>query len=296
MAESSPLAISLSALADVLKRDQRRGVAFRGIQPGSEEILRRLPMELMARGREPKAAQVPAVESPAPTTTPATAPQSTERTEKWARAELNKIFRAVKSSESLKALGTLFDTIVFATGNPLADLMFVGEAPGAQEEKERKPFVGPAGQKLTQIVGAMGLTRDDVYISNIVKFRPKKGDGRLQGTSNRKPDSTEMAASMEFVRREIAVVQPKVIVALGGTAAEGLLEVGGSVTSMRNKIHDFDGIPLVVSYHPSYVLRQEADKGKDGSKATKRAVWEDMLKVMELLGMPISEKQQGYFA
>lgn len=299
MAASSSLASSLSALADVLKREQRRGVPFRGIQPESEEILRRLPMDFMAR--KSKAPQtvagsaLPTADEPKPVGS-APVSETSERTEEWARAELNKIFRDVKSSQILKDLGTLRETIVFATGNPLADLMFVGEAPGAQEEEERKPFVGPAGQKLTQIITAMGLSRNDVYISNIVKFRPKKGDGRFQGTSNRKPDATEMAASMEYVRREIAVVQPKVIVALGGTAAEGLLDAGGSVTSMRNKVHDFEGIPLIVSYHPSYVLRQEADRGNAGAKATKRAVWEDMLKAMEILGMPISDKQRGFFA
>lgn len=280
MAEPSNLATSLSALADVLKREQRRGVPFRGIQPESEEILRRLPMEFMTRGREAEKAAATAVGPSSP------AAESPARTEEWARAELRKICIDIKNSESLKALGTLRDTVVFPTGNPLADLMFVGEAPGAQEEEERKPFVGPAGQKLNDIIKAMGLTREEVYISNIVKYRPKKGDGRFQGTGNRPPDHNEMAASMDYVRREIAVVQPKVIVALGGTAAEGLLEIGGSVKSMREKVHGFSGIPLIVTYHPSYLLRQEAEKGKAGSKDARRAVWDDMLKAMEILGIP----------
>jgi len=296
MADSSPLATSLSALADVLKREQRRGMPFRGIQPESEEILRGLPVEFMRLSQvaeQPKATPIPTLVAES---TPAPVTESTERTEEWARAELRKICRDLKSSESLKALGTLRDIVVFPAGNPLADLMFVGEAPGVEEEKERKPFVGPAGQKLTQIVEAMGLTREKVYLSNILKFRPKKGDGRFQGASNRLPNPDEMAASMEYVRREIAVVQPKVIVALGGTAAEALLEVGGSIASLRSKIHNFEGIPLVVSHHPSYVLRQETERGKDESKETKRSVWEDMLQVMELVGLPISEKQRGYFA
>jgi len=296
MADSSPLATSLSALADVLKREQRRGMPFRGIQPESEEILRGLPVEFMRLSQVAEQPKATPISTLVAESTPAPVTESTERTEEWARAELRKICQDLKSSESLKALGTLRDIVVFPAGNPLADLMFVGEAPGVEEEKERKPFVGPAGQKLTQIVEAMGLTREKVYLSNILKFRPKKGDGRFQGASNRLPNPDEMAASMEYVRREIAVVQPKVIVALGGTAAEALLEVGGSIASLRSKIHNFEGIPLVVSHHPSYVLRQETERGKDESKETKRSVWEDMLQVMELVGLPISEKQRGYFA
>ncbi len=281
MAESSNLSTSLSALADVLRREQRRGVPFRGIQPESEEILRRLPMEFMNRHREADGS----VTVPSSSSSSSPSPVAGERSEESARVELREICRDVKSSESLKQLGTLRDIVVFPSGNPLADIMFIGEAPGAQEEQERRPFVGPAGQKLTQIIEAMGLTREEVFISNIVKYRPKKGDGRFQGTSNRKPDATEMAASMEYVRREIAVVQPKVIVALGGTAAEGLLEVGGSVSSLRNTIHEFEGIPLIVTYHPSYLLRQEADRGKAGSKQARLAVWNDMKKAMEILGL-----------
>lgn len=279
MAESTNLASSLTALADVLKREQRRGVPFRGIRPESEEILRRLPMDFMTRRREAeKAVEVPIAVERNPTV-------SEDRSEETARAQLREICRDVKTSESLRQLGTLRDIVVFPSGDPLADIMFIGEAPGAQEEQERKPFVGPAGQKLTQIIEAMGLTRDKVFISNIVKYRPKKGDGRFQGTGNRKPDATEMAVSMEFVRREIAVVRPKVIIALGGTAAEGLLEIGGSVSSMRNQVHDFEGIPLIVTYHPSYLLRQEADKGKAGSKQARQAVWDDMKRAMDILGL-----------
>lgn len=289
MGGKHPISAGLATLADVLERENRRGVSFSGILPETEEKLRRLPRDLANLSR-------PRKNPPAAPSEVAPARDSGERTEEWARGELNKIYREVKSSETLRSLGTLFDTVVFATGNPLADLVFVGEAPGAQEERERKPFVGPAGRKLTQIVEAMGLSREEVYITNIVKFRPKKGDGRFQGSGNRRPDADEMAASIEYVRREIEVLRPKVIVALGGTAAEGLLDVGGSVSSLREQVREFAGVPVVVSYHPSYVLRQESEKGPSGSKDAKRAVWEDMLKVMELLGMPVSEKQRGYFA
>ena len=125
-----------------------------------------------------------------------------ERTEAWRREQLNRIFFALKGAAGPRELGTLFDTLVFAKGNPSADLVFVGEAPGAEEEKQKTPFVGPAGKKLEQILGAMGLSREQVYISNLVKFRPKKGDGRFQHTSNRPPTHEEMAACLPYLRAE----------------------------------------------------------------------------------------------
>jgi DNA polymerase len=184
------------------------------------------------------------------------------------------------------ALGTLRETMVFATGNPDAEIMLVGEAPGYNEEKEGEPFVGPAGQKLNDILKAIGLRREEVYISNLVKFRPALPK---QTTNNRKPSPEEMAACLPLVMAEISVVQPKLIIALGGTAAEGLLGLEGTVGSMRGKWHEVSGIPARVTYHPSYLLQS------GGSNDVKRALWEDMLAAMEKLGMPISEKQRGFF-
>lgn len=176
--------------------------------------------------------------------------------------------------------------MVFATGNPEAKLMLVGEAPGYDEERKREPFVGPAGQKLNDILKAMGLNRADVYISNIVKFRPALA---RQATNNRKPSPEEIAACLPFIRKEVEIVRPTCIVALGGTAAEGLLGLSGSVGSMRGAWHEFAGVPVRVTYHPSFLLRSQNDL------TTKRQVWEDMLAVMEHLEMPISEKQRGFF-
>ena len=212
------------------------------------------------------------------------------------RDRLNNLFRLAKQCEVCRGMGTLRDQLVFATGNPEADLMFVGEAPGGEEEVQKKPFVGPAGKKLDQIIGAMGLSREEVYISNIVKYRPKIGDGRFQGAKNRKPTPDEIAASVKFVRSEIEVIQPKVIVALGGTAAEGLLEQSGSVSSLRGRFFDLGGIPVSVTYHPSYLLRVESDSDQERARQEKRKVWEDALSVMEKLGMPVSDKQRGFFS
>jgi uracil-DNA glycosylase len=200
--------------------------------------------------------------------------------------QLDSLRKQAENWAPARNLDSLRETMVFATGNPEARVMLVGEAPGYQEEKEREPFVGPAGQKLNDILKAMGLSREEVYISNIVKFRPATA---RQTTNNRKPTPEEMAACMPFVRAEIGIVKPECIIALGGTAAEGLLGLTSTVTAMRGSWHDFEGTPVRVTYHPSYLLQS------GGSNPVKRQVWEDMLTVMEKLSLPISEKQRGYF-
>lgn len=184
------------------------------------------------------------------------------------------------------SLGSLRSTMVFATGNPHARLMLVGEAPGYEEEQQREPFVGRAGRKLNEILRAMGLRREDVYISNICKFRPSMGE--RQGTSNRPPTEEEIAACLPLVMAEIRAIRPACIVCLGGTAAKGLLGSGASVSSLRGRDFSCQGIPVRVTYHPSYLLRNEA-------LSERRRVWEDMLGVMSMLGMPVSVKQQNYF-
>ncbi len=185
-----------------------------------------------------------------------------------------------------KSLGTLREKMVFSIGSPDAQIMLIGEAPGHNEEKEGEPFVGPAGQKLNDILKAMGVKREDAYLSLLVKFRPALP---RQTTNNRKPSPEEMAACLPLVMAEISVVKPKIIIALGETAAEGLLGLEGKVGSIRGKWHEVSGIPVRVTYHPSYLLQT------GGSNDVKRALWEDMLAAMGKLGMPISEKQQGYF-
>lgn len=190
--------------------------------------------------------------------------------------------------EPARQLGTLRQTMVFSVGDPNAKLMLIGEAPGVEEERQREPFVGPAGQKLTGILKAMGLERSQVYISNICKFRPAMDN---QGNGNRAPSDQEMAACLPFVLTEIDVIRPQIIVALGATASKGL-GIEGPVGRLRGKFHDFRGTPIMVTYHPSYILREEK---LNGGMQAKRQVWEDMLQVMERLSMPISEKQRGFF-
>lgn len=174
---------------------------------------------------------------------------------------------------------------VFGVGNPDAELMFVGEAPGADEDKQGEPFVGRAGQLLTKIIETMGFARGDVYIANILKCRP---DTPGQSYGNRPPTPNEMGTCLPYLREQIDIIQPRVLVALGATAVEGLLGMRSSMSRVRGAWHDFNGTPLMITYHPAYLLRNQ-------SLAEKRKVWEDMLAVLEKLEQSISERQRNYF-
>ena len=176
-------------------------------------------------------------------------------------------------------------TVVFGVGNIDAPLMFVGEAPGADEDEQGEPFVGRAGQLLTKILQAAGLERADVYIANILKCRP---DTPGQTAGNRPPTPTERATCIPFLHEQIDLIQPKAIVALGATAVDGLLGKTVGITQLRGKWQTYRGIPLMPTYHPAYLLRNQA-------MSEKRKVWEDMLLVMEKLELPISAKQRNFF-
>jgi DNA polymerase len=175
--------------------------------------------------------------------------------------------------------------VVFGVGSIDAQLMFIGEAPGADEDEQGEPFVGKAGQLLTKIIQATGLQRADVYIGNILKCRP---DTPGQSAGNRKPTSDEMATCIPYLHEQIDLIRPRVIVALGATAVEGLLGKTLGITKLRGTWKTYRGIPLMPTYHPAYLLRNQA-------MSEKRKVWEDMLRVMEKLGMAITEKQRRFF-
>lgn len=155
--------------------------------------------------------------------------------------------------------------IVFGVGNPKARLMFVGEAPGEEEDKQGEPFVGRAGQLLTKIIEAIGLTRDQVYIANVIKSRPP---------GNRNPEPDEVAACEPFLFRQIDVIRPLVIVALGKFAAQSLLRTVEPISRIRGKAFEFRGATLIPTYHPAYLLR---------NPSAKREVWDDMKKVRTIL-------------
>jgi uracil-DNA glycosylase family 4 len=159
--------------------------------------------------------------------------------------------------------------IVFGVGNPKAELMFVGEAPGADEDQQGEPFVGRAGQLLNNMIKAMGLERADVYIANIIKCRPP---------GNRTPERDECETCSPFLMRQIAAIQPKAIVALGAVAAKTLLAINAPMSEFRGRWFDFRGTKLAVTYHPAFLLRDPRQK---------KETWKDLQMVMKELGMAI---------
>src|SRR5689334_1605411 len=174
--------------------------------------------------------------------------------------------------------------IVFGVGTPKADLMFIGEAPGADEDEQGEPFVGRAGQLLTNMIKAMGLTREQVYIANIIKCRPP---------NNRTPERDECETCSPFLMRQVAAIKPKVIVALGAVAAKTLLAMNSSMSQLRGHWYDFrpagvrsndpawTGAKLAVTYHPAFLLRDPRQKGE---------AWKDLQMVMKELGLKVPEK------
>ena len=156
--------------------------------------------------------------------------------------------------------------IVFGVGNPQADLMFVGEAPGADEDVQGEPFVGRAGQLLTKIIEAIGLKREDVYIANVIKCRPPQ---------NRNPEQDEVDTCEPFLFQQIDVIKPKVVVALGTFAARALLRTLDPISRLRGRVFEYRGAKLIPTFHPAYLLR---------NPSSKREVWEDMKLVRSLLG------------
>jgi len=164
--------------------------------------------------------------------------------------------------------------IVFGTGDARADLMFVGEGPGFEEDKQGLPFVGRAGQLLNQIIKAMGYERGQVYIANVVKCRPPE---------NRTPQPDEAEACTPFLFEQIAIISPRAIVALGSPAAQALLMTSAGITKIRGTFRDFRGIPVMPTFHPAYLLR---------NPAAKKEVWEDMQKVMALLNRVVTDSRR----
>lgn len=176
--------------------------------------------------------------------------------------------------------------VVFGVGNLDADIFFCGEAPGEDEEVQGEPFVGKAGQLLNKIIGAMGLKREQVYIGNIMNWRPEHD----KPFGNRAPVEAEIGYCLPYLLGQLQIVRPRVVVALGLTAANGLLgyDPERRMGKVRGQWLEFAGTPLIITYHPSYLLRNQSNQAK-------RLVWEDLLMAMERVGLPISEKQRGYF-
>ncbi|MCX6853369.1 MAG: uracil-DNA glycosylase [Verrucomicrobia bacterium] len=280
----------------MLDRLKQRGKPSRPAQPDVPMVS--LPMQ--SRAAMPQPAPKPTAQ-PAPSTSPksSAAVASLSSTDKVALIEVTGQTKAEKlaalaahagASSTIQALGTLRPILVSASGSPDADILFIGEAPGMEEEEAGQPFMGPAGQKLTGIITAMGLKREAVYLTHFCKQRPAiKGE---QGIANRAATDQEMRAFLPYILTEISIVAPKVVIVLGPAVA-GALSLGESMIRLRGKFHQVQGIQTIVTFHPNYILREEKLAG--GGLKAKRELWEDMLKVMQTVGLPISEKQSNYF-
>ncbi len=177
-------------------------------------------------------------------------------------ADLEKVYQEMKTCQ-LCPLGKTRHNLVFGDGNPSAQIVFVGEAPGADEDEQGLPFVGRAGQLLTKIIEAMGLKRKDVYICNILKCRPP---------GNRNPLPDEIGLCEPFLKKQLQIISPQVICALGTFAAQTLLKTEIPITALRGRFHSYEGIKLMPTYHPAYLLR---------NPSAKKLVWEDVQMIMK---------------
>jgi uracil-DNA glycosylase len=317
----------IEAIVDELKRLKRSGVQAASVSPEAIQALR-----LAALGS--RSATVPAVSVPVTARAPSAPPPESSAKRGASAPDLTELIKAVESSKPAARAGSAtvkratpssgalppppqFDLpagdkqrqmswlrervlncpecrrhlrpecqVVFGVGSLDAKIFFCGEAPGAEEEQCGEPFVGPAGELLTKMIQAMGVKREDVYIGNIMNWRPE-----LDSTvGNRPPTAEEMAFCLPYLQAQVRIVQPEAIVALGATAVTGLLGPGAFKTmgEIRGQWREFKGIPVLATYHPSYLLR-------NASLKQKRVVWEDLLQVMERVGMPISDAQRRFF-
>jgi len=234
--------------------------------------------------------QVPATSDSKPTSIPTVGWDDISKLEYSGETKEEKIADLKAQAEKwTKGRAQLNNQLFFSKGNVNADIMFVWEAPGEDEEKAGELFTGAAGEKMTAIIKAMGIPPAEVYHSYLVKYRPKvdPSDTNLQ---NRAPNLGEIQSFLGFLQAEIEVVQPKIIVGLGTSVARGLLkEENLMITSARGMKHDVQGTLTIVTYHPSFLLKNEQDQVR------KRKVWEDMIMAMESLELPITGKQRGYF-
>jgi uracil-DNA glycosylase len=247
----------MSQLADHLRLYQELGVTGVSRQALWRKRSEMMPMNYVASDHTHQAMPVSGPEDTAPVI-PVTLSRSAAGALTEIRHDIGDCTRC-----KLHTLGRR--QIVFGVGNPRADLMFVGEAPGADEDIQGIPFVGRAGQLLTKIIEAIGLSRDDVYIANVIKCRPPE---------NRNPDPDEVATCEPFLFQQIDAIQPKVIIALGTFAAKTLLRTQDSISRLRGRVYDFRGAKLIPTFHPAFLLR---------SPDRKRDTWEDMKKARALL-------------
>ena len=301
----------LSAIAKELRRLQRNGVDHVFIEDDTLQILNRnaaeagdaakstnlknapngrheaVDLEAMVRKTAGKSFKKPGPPKAEPQKNkPFPSPPVVSLAEGDAAAQLESLEKQINSCETCRSQCSEGGKLVFGSGDPAADLFFCGEAPGAEEEATGQPFVGKAGQLLGKIITAMGLTREEVYLTNLLKWRPQHD----KPYGNRPATAEEMNFCLPYLRAQIEIVRPKVVVALGNAAVRGLLgpDPNRKMRALRGTWSEFSETPLMITFHPSYLLQ-------NGTLKTKRMLWEDMLQVMDKCGLPINDKQRGFF-
>jgi DNA polymerase len=266
----NPLREMIDGTIQELERMKRQGITHVEV---SRDTLQALgtPVPAPKRARPATTLTVASTVSVAPKK-PATAPSSTPMPplpEGDVDTALAVVQARANACVQCSELAACRHNVVFGVGDTRAELMFVGEAPGADEDMEGEPFVGRAGQLLTKMIQAMGYKRSEVYIANILKCRPP---------NNRPPLPEEMERCLPFLRQQIALIKPKVMVCLGATAVRGLLALEQPISRVRGNWHLFDGIPVMPTFHPAYLLR---------NPSAKREVWQDLQVVMTRLGRTV---------
>ncbi|MBK1833155.1 uracil-DNA glycosylase [Roseibacillus ishigakijimensis] len=295
-------------LLPYLRQLLAQGETHLAVTPEARAVLRKLYKQELTLGPDgpserkapdlakqaPSSEELPRLDRPAKKATPSPSPAAGNEPAPRPVPQGSSPAEKLASLQSLAAhwppfreLGSFRKHLVFGSGKVTADLMLVGDAPGHHDEQKGHPFAGPAGEKLDAILKAMKLSREDVYLTNLCKYRPAMPG---QTTNNRPPRREEVHLSLPFLAAEIAIVQPKAIVALGAASAQGLLNRTDSFDDLRGSWHQVEGVPTRVTHHPSFLLLNDADALQE-----KRKIWEELLVVMEKLSLPISEKQRGYF-
>lgn len=266
------LARAAAQLADHLRFQQALGLPGAPLAPETAQALARLAkgrrnIPVPSAGGDKAGSPSTADRSPAPPPAASESPSTASADGGEYSTDIENLARDAAGCTGCRLAGGR-TTVVFGEGHPRAEIMFIGEGPGADEDRTGRPFVGRAGQLLTRIIQAMGLSREEVYIANMVKCRPP---------DNRNPKPDEVAACNHWLMAQIRTIAPRVIVTLGNVPTKSLLGISTGITAARGSFHDWQGIPVMPTFHPSYLLRNY-------TRDARGAVWQDMQAVMKKLG------------
>lgn len=270
---------------DYLREQQSRGITHVDLDDDSRAFLKQLALQKNQSAAPAAFSRSVAPALTSPTASPEPAVHRTWQTSGQSKAErLADLRRQLMELPRLSQLEQLRPTLVFSQGNPDASIVFVGESPSHHDEQQGHPFGGAVGERFDRILKAMNLSRAEVYLTHLVKFRPAT---KNQTTNNRAPSQSEMEAFLPALAHEMEIVRPKIIVTLGSLASLGLCAHASCADELRGSWHVWNGMDVRTTDAPSFLLTAANQK--------KRKFWEDMLAVMEKLEIPISEKQRGFF-